>query len=102
MFDDVADGAKVWLRLRKVAVIPSQTLRTPRPAVFSLHVFCSACGCWYSTSIPPLVVDLTICVGKVCHQRGGYAIDRAVFRNRRRSIVLRACNKFPLPRQLRN
>lgn len=25
MFDDVADGTKVWLWLRKVAVIPSRT-----------------------------------------------------------------------------
>lgn len=75
MFDDVADGAKVWPWLWKVAGIPSQTLRTLRPAAFSLQHQQGVCGCWHSASVLLLAADLTIRVGNVCHQRGGYAID---------------------------
>lgn len=105
MFDEVADGTTLWLELLKVSTIPSETFWTLRPAVFSLHLFCnnrkSCLGAGISANIPLFTVDLTVCVGSVCHQWGGYTIDRAVFCNRCRSIVPCARNKFPLPRQLR-
>lgn len=76
MFDDVADGTKLWLQLCKVSVIPSKTLWTFRPAVFSLHVSRKnrkwRVDAGISANMPLLGVDLTFCVGSVCHQRGGY------------------------------
>lgn len=69
------------------------------PSLCSTSKACADAG--IPRAFPFLAADLTIRVGNVCHQRGGYAIDRAAFCNQRRSIAPPARNKFPLPRQLR-
>lgn len=71
MFDDVADGTKVWLWLREVAVIPSRTCGLLDLPCF-LCTFSAATGmrgCWYSTNVPLLAADLTICVGAFAIKR---------------------------------